>query len=110
MVGCDKSKASLRSQTQASPSAWEATSDISRSRAGSARAFSSGAMRSAASIDSGSFANGEQHATVWVKTDVDWAAPQGRDQCRWVGQADQRRISRGKPGWSLGAAETMRPP
>ena len=39
IVGWDRSKASLRSHTQASPSAWEATSESSRSRTGSASAL-----------------------------------------------------------------------
>ena len=43
----DRSKASVRSQTQASPPWLEATSDISRSRTGSASALSSGATCSA---------------------------------------------------------------
>ena len=65
-MGCDRSKASLRSHTQASPSAWEATSDSSRRRTGSASAFTSGAIRSACSALSGSLVSGEQHATVWT--------------------------------------------
>ena len=64
MVGCDRSKASLRSQTQASPPSLEATIETSRSRTGSASALSSGATRSARSADSGSRTRGEQHATV----------------------------------------------
>ena len=64
MVGWDRSKASARSQTQASPSTWEATSDSSRSRTGSASALSSGATRSAWSTVSGSRGSGEQQATV----------------------------------------------
>ena len=65
-MGWERSKASLRSHTHASPSAWEATSDSSRSRTGSASALSSGAIRSACSAVRGSFVSGEQQATVWT--------------------------------------------
>ena len=64
MVGWDRSKASLRSHTHASPSRCEATSERSRSRTGSASALSSGAMRPACSSDSGTLVSGEQQATV----------------------------------------------
>ena len=53
IVGWDRSNASLRSQTQASPPGWEATRDISRSLTGSASAFSSGATCPACAWDSG---------------------------------------------------------
>ena len=58
------SNASLRSHTQASPPWWEATSDISRSRTGSASALSNGAICSACACDSGWADSGGQHATV----------------------------------------------
>ncbi len=64
MVGWDRSNASFRSHTQASPPSREATSDISRSRTGSASAFSSGATCSACSIVSGWADSGEQQAAV----------------------------------------------
>ena len=63
-MGWERSKASWRSQTQASPSACDATRESSRSRAGSASALRSLAIRFAASAESGSLVNGEQHATV----------------------------------------------
>ena len=63
-MGWDRSNASLRSQTQASPPGWEAISDISRSRTGSASAFSSGATWAACSADSGSRDSGGQQAAV----------------------------------------------
>jgi len=63
-VGWDSSNASLRSQTQASPPGWEATRDISRSRTGSASAFSSGATCSACAWESGWADSGGQHAAV----------------------------------------------
>jgi hypothetical protein len=63
MVGWDRSKASLRSQTHASPPAREATSYISLRRTGSASALSSGATCSACAADNGSADNGGQHAT-----------------------------------------------
>src|SRR5260370_1102194 len=62
IVGWDSSNAPVRSQTQASPPGWLATSDISLSRTGSARAFSSGAIWPACSADNGSCASGGQHA------------------------------------------------
>ena len=62
MVGWDRSNASFRSHTHASPPSREATSDISRSRTGSARAFSSGATCSACSIVSGCADKGGQQA------------------------------------------------
>ncbi len=43
---------------------WEATSDISRSRTGSASAFSSGATCSACAWDNGSADSGGQQAAV----------------------------------------------
>ena len=64
IVGWERSKASLRSQTHASPSACEATSESSRRRTGSARALSSGAIPSACCASSGCEVSGEQHATV----------------------------------------------
>src|ERR1700683_2476121 len=62
MVGWDSSNASFRSQTQASPPSCEATRDISRSRTGSARAFSSGAICPACSIVSTPADSGGQQA------------------------------------------------
>jgi hypothetical protein len=62
MVGWDRSNASFRSQTRASPPSREAIRDISRSRTGSASAFSSGATCSACSIVSGCADSGEQQA------------------------------------------------
>jgi len=56
--------ASFKSQTQASPSACEATSESRRSRTGSASALSSGAIRSACSEESGCLVSGGQQATV----------------------------------------------
>ena len=64
MVGWDRSNAPLRSHTHASPPSREATSDISRSRTGSASAFSSGATCSACSMLSGAADSGAQHAAV----------------------------------------------
>ena len=64
MVGWLRSKASLRSQTHASPSAWDATSESSRSRTGSASALSSGETEAACCSEMGSRISGEQHATV----------------------------------------------
>ena len=72
MVGCERSKASLRSHTHASPPSLAATMDTSRSRTGSARALSSGATRSAWSVDSGSRSRGEQHAAVSTGVRVSW--------------------------------------
>ena len=60
----DRSNAPARSHTQASPPGWEATSDISRSRTGSASAFSSGATCSACSADNGTWDSGGQHAAL----------------------------------------------
>ena len=54
-MGWDRSKASFRSQTHASPSWWDATSDSSRSRTGSASAFTSGTICSACVAESGSW-------------------------------------------------------
>ena len=48
----------------ASPPSREATRDISRSRTGSASAFSSGATCSACSMLSGCAVSGAQHAAV----------------------------------------------
>ena len=55
---------SFRSHTHASPPGREATSDISRSRTGSASAFSSGATCSACSTVSGWADSGAQQAAV----------------------------------------------
>jgi hypothetical protein len=74
MVGWDRSNASDRSHTQASPPGWEATRDISRSRTGSASALSSGATCSACSADNGPCDSGTQHATGSV-------CPEGRRSC-----------------------------
>ena len=60
----ERVKASLRSQTQASPPGCEAISDISRSRTGSASAFNIGATWAACSADSGSRDSGGQQAAV----------------------------------------------
>ena len=64
IVGWDRSNAPARSHTHASPPGWEATSDISRSRTGPASAFSSGAICSARSADSGIWDSGGQHAAL----------------------------------------------
>ncbi len=64
MVGCERSKASLRSQTHASPPSLAATIETSRSRTGSASALSSGTTCSARSSDRGSRSSGEQQAAV----------------------------------------------
>ena len=64
MVGWDRSNASFRSHTHASPPSCEATRDSSRSRTGSASAFNSGATCSACSMVSGSADSGAQQAAV----------------------------------------------
>ena len=64
IVGWDRSNAPVKSHTHASPPAWDATSDISRKRTGSASAFSRDATWSAWSSVNGSTINGEQQATV----------------------------------------------
>ena len=61
-MGWDRSNASFRSHTHASPPSREATSDISRSRTGSASAFSSGATCPACSVVSRCAASGAQQA------------------------------------------------
>ena len=62
MVGWERSKAGCRSQTHASPSWCESTSESSRSRTGSATALSIGAIAAACSALSGSRASGVQPA------------------------------------------------
>ena len=52
------------SQTQASPPAWLAIAENSRSRTGSASALSSRAISVARAASSGSLTRGEQHAAV----------------------------------------------
>ncbi len=64
IVGWDRSNASFKSHTHASPPSCEATRDSNRSRTGSARAFSSGATCSACSMVSGWADSGTQQAAV----------------------------------------------
>jgi hypothetical protein len=64
IVGWDSSNGEFKSQTHASPPSWDAMSDMSRNRTGSASALSNGATCWAWSADSGSRDNGEQQATV----------------------------------------------
>ena len=56
----------MRSHTHASPPSWEATSDSSLSRAGSASALSIGTTPAAAVAESGSPRKGEQQATASI--------------------------------------------
>ena len=62
------SNASSRSHTHDSPPSWQAISDSSRSRTGSATALNSAASSSAPASGSGSHASGAQH---WPSVGVD---------------------------------------
>jgi hypothetical protein len=63
MAGWDRSNAPVRSHPHASPPALEATSDINRSRTGSARALSSGDL-AGLGLRQELAGSGRQHAAV----------------------------------------------